>query len=115
MVLWRDRPSIHDSRALALLKIGAGAGRIRGHADVVNPPLVCWEPSMNILLAWRKQLQAQIASKTFIARELALGYVRSGPAMKILISERDGWTHTINRKLDRKSVGEGKSVAIRVE
>src|SRR3546814_6205764 len=53
---------------------------------------------MNILLAWRKQLQAQIASKTFIARELALGYVRSGPAMKILISERDGWTHTINRK-----------------
>src|SRR3546814_15322262 len=53
---------------------------------------------MYILLAWRKQLQAQIASKTFIARELALGYVRSGPAMKILISERDGWTHTINRK-----------------
>lgn len=53
---------------------------------------------MNVLLAWRKQLQAQIASKTFIARELALGYMRPGPAMRILISDRDGWTHSINRK-----------------
>jgi len=84
--------------ALILSKSEAGARRVLRLADALDFLLFRLKLPMNVLSARLKQLQAQITSKAFIARELACGYVMPGSAMRILISDRDGWTPTINKK-----------------
>jgi hypothetical protein len=53
---------------------------------------------MNGMSIRLKQWHAQLASKAFIATELARAYALPGSGMRILISDRDGWTDVMRRK-----------------
>lgn len=53
---------------------------------------------MNDLEIRWKRLQAQLTSKAYILRELARDRATSRIPMRILFSEREGWSETIRRK-----------------
>ena len=56
-------------------------------------------PNMGLQSAPLARIHAQIASKSFVARELAFGYLTHCRPLKILFSNRDGWTVPLARKL----------------